>query len=106
MRWKDDITNQIRTGIESNNVGINSNKGSNSYVDIVEDLHPSYIHELFRITLEVKGTNSSFDEIAHYIYTLSGLETEQQIQLNFCRRQIQEWFANNDGKHISPVEKP
>ena len=106
LRWKENVTDQILTGIESSSIGMNGHKGSQSYIDNIEQSHPCYLHSLFRKSLQLKGSNSSFHELAHHINSLSRVETEERMSLSLNRRHINKWFIDNGGKFISPLEKP
>ena len=82
--------------------GTNQHKGSRSYVDIIDNLHHVYIHQLFRTTLDVKSVNSSFEEFSFRMNTLSAIATEERTNVSLTRRQVGEWFKQNKGKLISP----
>ena len=87
-------------------IGCNKHNGSISYVESIEATHPGYMHYLFRSSLEIKGANSSFEEIAHQMNYLSRVPNEERIDVSLNRKHITNWFESNHGKLISPLEKP
>ena len=106
LRWQEDIDTQIITGTNSQMIGCNKHNGSISYVESIESTHPGYMHYLFRSSLEIKGANSSFEEIAHQMNYLSRVPNEERIDVSLNRKHITNWFESNHGKLISPLEKP
>ena len=82
---------------------IANHKASISYVDIIENDHPGYLHELYRYTTKIVCHKSSFAEIAIVMNDKSSVSPENRMTLHLSREQVNSWFKNG-GK--ASIEKP
>jgi len=83
-----------------------SNAGSKKYTDELDKEHPGYLHELFRYAQVVKGSLSTFTELAETMNQKSGTPGENRPTICLSRKQLSIWFYQQGGKESSPVEKP
>ena len=73
---------------------------------MIEQDHPGYLHYLFRRSIESKGNDATFSEIATQMNIVSRINSEERPNINIDRFQLSTWFTNNKGKLLSPMEKP
>ena len=93
-------------GRKSEEIAKSHHIGSKKYTDTLDELHPGYLHFLFRSSLKIIGNNASFNELSVHMNVTSGIEKERRETVELTRKQVAEWFKRNSGKLISPVEKP
>ena len=107
MKWNTDIKNLIQTGNTSVEVYLKSTAGGSlSDINLVEKRHPGYLHEPFRHSTNTIGCKESFFEIESCMNKRSLVDMDARDAVNLTRYQVNNWFNDNGGKEISPVEKP
>ena len=103
--WFASLNDMVSTG-ESVDPLSPSNAGSKKYTDELDKEHPGYLHELFRYAQVVKGSLSTFTELAETMNKKSGTPGENRPTICLSRKQLSIWFYQQGGKESSPVEKP
>ena len=81
-------------------------KGSKSKTDKIEEEHLGYLHELYRYAITTVGVKATFMEIAEVMNAKSQSPSETRPELNLHYKQVYRWWKANDGKEVSPFEKP
>ena len=76
------------------------------YLDYITKKHPGYVHELYRYASHTVGAKASFYAMSLCMNQRSQIVSEKRDSLIMNRRQLNNWFNNNGGKEISPIEKP
>ena len=92
--------------LDSGNLEGAKRSGSTSYVDLIEERHPGYLHFLYRYAIRTYGAKSGFSLLASVMNEKSDTPGESRMSINLSRRQVNSWFLSNSGKEHSPKEKP
>ena len=106
LRWELNIHAQVTSGETSSLVAEQCGGGSVGDTEKIEKAHPGYLHYLFRLVTKRIGYNAGFQEIAHHMNLSSCVPSEDRMTISLSRRQVNVWFNSNNGKQISPMEKP
>ena len=80
--------------------------GSEACIKKVEELHPGYLHELYRHGTKIKGDRSTFEELACLMNEKSRSPDEARSDLDLHPLQATRWFHENGGKEKQTKEKP
>ena len=105
-RWDNNIYNDILSGKFADEIGV-PNKGNRiSLMKRTEHDHPGYLHELYRESVAIKGSCSSFSEISAEMNALSRRANDPRPSLDLNRHMVNVWFNDNNGREISSIEKP
>ena len=80
--------------------------GKIAFLDFTNKKHPGYVHELYRYASNTLGAKASFFAISLCMNERSQIVSETRDSFNINRRQLNNWFNDNGGKEISPIEKP
>ena len=104
---KKTVQRTIKNGtLDIASVSKTNHKASVSYVDIIDNNHPGYLHELYRYTTKIVGHKSSFAAITIAMNEKSSASFENRMILHLSREQVNNWFKTNDGKEYSPIKNP
>ena len=106
LRWGREIKTGLKNGICIDTIIKNKSGGSVSYIDIIERIHPGYLHVLYREATKVKGHHSGFKEIEDYMNEKISIPSETRATITLTLKQVNNWFVDNDGKEGSAIDKP
>jgi len=75
-------------------------------LEAIDENHPGYIRELYRYAERTIGPLATWRELADTVNFKSAVPGEERPTLSVSRRQLAAWFAANNGKEVSAIEKP
>jgi hypothetical protein len=104
--WDKKLQDYFQSGDETDRAVSPRHAGSRDYVTRMENIHPGYLHELWRYAVKTKGSAAKFQELAETMNLKSAAPGEAQTELNVSGRQLSNWFHKNSGKQRSSKEKP
>ena len=97
IRWEKDVDKSTKDGVSSNHIATNKYTIKIAHTTRIEETYPGYLHYLFRKATKLRGPKAGFGELAVVMNETSHITTEFKLDV---------WFKSNDGKEISPKEKP
>ena len=103
--WYGSINDLVSTG-ENPDPLSPSHAGSSKYLEAIDENHPGYIRELYRYAERTIGPLATWRELADTVNFKSAVPGEERPTLSVSRRQLAAWFAANNGKEVSAIEKP
>ena len=87
------MDHEIKNGtLDFKLVSKTNHKGSISYVDMIDNNHPDYLHKLYRYTTKIVGHKSSYATIAVAINEKFSVSSENRMTLHVIREQVNDWL--------------